>query len=124
MFNFDNPNYYKILEVDETASQEEIIASFRRLAEGYHPDKRSFQSTSQKQEAQEKFKLINEAYQTLKEPIKRAEYDTFLSYINWEQIVDTEAYTEEEYSYEDETNKIIIDCPKCDQCLRVEGENL
>ncbi len=49
MFNFDNPYYYDILEVDETASQEEIIASFRRLAKGYHPDNRSFQSTSQKQ---------------------------------------------------------------------------
>lgn len=121
MFNFDNPYYYDILEVGKHASQEEIIASFRRLAKEYHPDRCHFQSSSQKHEAQEKFKLINEACHILKDPIKRAEYDTFLNHIIWEQVVDAGTDTEEEYHYEDETNKIIIDCPNCDQCLRVVG---
>ena len=106
MFNFDNPHYYDILEVGKHASQEEIIASFRRLAKEYHPDGDHFQFSSQKHEAQEKFKLINEAYHILKDPIKRAEYDTFLNYIIWEQVVDAAADTEEEYRDEGDPNYI------------------
>ena len=70
-----------ILEVDKHASQEEIKASFRRLAKEYHPDSGHFRSPSQKREAQETFKLTNEAYHILKDPIKRNEYDTFFNYI-------------------------------------------
>jgi len=122
---FDNPYYYDILEVDENAKEEDIITSFRQLAKEYHPDKHSTQTASKVQEVQERFKLINEAYQILKNPIMRAEYDKFLSSLTWEQVVDAEADVEDEYVYEDDINKIIIDCPNCDQCLRVvRGESL
>ncbi len=53
-------DYYKILEVDKNASQDEIKRSFRRLAKKYHPDLHP-----NDKEAQEKFKEINEAYEVL-----------------------------------------------------------
>lgn len=61
-------DYYKILEVDKTASQDEIKAAFRRLAMKYHPDRGG---------NAEKFKEINEAYQVLSNSEKRAQYDQF-----------------------------------------------
>lgn len=59
-------DYYKILGVPEDASPEEIRAAFHKLAHKYHPDKGG---------DPEKFKEINEAYQVLSDPQKRAEYD-------------------------------------------------
>ena len=90
MSYIDNPYYYDILEVGKHASQEEIKASFRRLAKEYHPDSGHFRSPSQKREAQEIFKLTNAAYHILKDPIKRTEYDTFFNYIIWDQVVDAD----------------------------------
>lgn len=60
-------DYYKILEVEEKASQDEIKKSYRRLAAQYHPDKNP--------QGEEKFKEIAEAYETLGNPDKRTEYD-------------------------------------------------
>lgn len=62
--------YYKTLNVSETASQDEIKSSFRRLAMKYHPDKNPGDKS-----AEENFKKINEAYMTLSDPIKRKDYD-------------------------------------------------
>jgi curved DNA-binding protein CbpA len=56
-------DYYKILEVEEKASQDEIKKSYRRLAAQYHPDKNP--------QGEEKFKEIAEAYETLGNPDKR-----------------------------------------------------
>ncbi|MBI2856584.1 MAG: DnaJ domain-containing protein, partial [Chloroflexi bacterium] len=64
-------DYYQVLGVPRSASQEEIRAKFRRLALEYHPDR------NREPGAQEKFKEINEAYQVLSDPQKRAEYDRF-----------------------------------------------
>jgi molecular chaperone DnaJ len=64
-------NYYKILEVDQKASLEEIKKSYRKLAIKYHPDK------NKEPEALEKFKQINEAYETLSDKNKRASYDLY-----------------------------------------------
>ena len=61
-------DYYKILEIDKSASQDEIKKSYRKLALKYHPDKGG---------DQDKFKKLNEAYQTLSDPQKRATYDQF-----------------------------------------------
>ena len=61
-------DYYKILGVPRNASQEEIKKAYRRLAHKYHPDKGG---------DEKKFKEINEAYQVLSNPEKRAQYDRF-----------------------------------------------
>lgn len=63
-------DYYKVLEIDKKASQDEIKKAFRKLALKYHPDK-----NPGNKEAEEKFKLINEANQVLGDPEKRKKYD-------------------------------------------------
>jgi len=68
-------NYYEILEIDKNASPEIIKKAYSTLAKKYHPD---LQPDEKKHEAEEKFKLINEAYETLSDESKRAEYDSNL----------------------------------------------
>jgi molecular chaperone DnaJ len=63
-------NLYEILEVEKSASQEDIKKSFRQLAIKYHPDK-----NPDSQEAEEKFKQINNAYEILGDEQKRKNYD-------------------------------------------------
>lgn len=63
-------DYYHILGVDETSSAEEIKKAYRRQALQFHPDRNPGDK-----EAEEKFKLISEAYAVLVDPVKRAEYD-------------------------------------------------
>jgi preprotein translocase subunit Sec63 len=64
-------NYYEVLGVDRYATGSEIKRAFRELAFRYHPDHNS------KAGAEEKFKEINEAYEALSHPEKRAAYDRF-----------------------------------------------
>jgi DnaJ-class molecular chaperone len=63
-------DYYKLLEVEPDASDEEIRKSYRRLALKYHPDRNPDDS-----KAEEHFKEIAEAYGVLIDPVKRSEYD-------------------------------------------------
>ena len=65
-------DYYRILEIDRNAAQDEIKKAFRRLALKYHPDRNPGVKT-----CEEKFKEINEAYACLSDPQKRANYDNF-----------------------------------------------
>ena len=69
-------DYYKTLGVSRTASDEEIQKAYRKLARKYHPD------VNKSQEAEEKFKEINEAHEVLKDTEKRQKYDTLGS--NWQ----------------------------------------
>lgn len=62
-------DYYKILGVDKTASEDEIKKAFRKLAHKYHPDK--------KDGDEEKFKEVNEAFQVVGKADKRKQYDQF-----------------------------------------------
>lgn len=64
-----NKDYYKILGVEKTATEDDIKKAYRKLAHQYHPDKASGNA--------EKFKEINEAYQILSSRDKRAQYDRF-----------------------------------------------
>lgn len=65
-------DYYKILGVDKTASFEDIKKEYRKLAKKYHPD-----LNNNSQEAAEKLKEINEAYEVLSDKDKRDKYDRF-----------------------------------------------
>jgi curved DNA-binding protein len=62
-------DYYATLGVEPTASAEEIRKAYRRLARKYHPD------VSKEEGAEERFKELSEAYQTLSDPEKREAYD-------------------------------------------------
>lgn len=65
-------DYYDILGISRSASAKDIKAAYRKLARKWHPD---LQSGQKKAAAEEKFKQINEAYEVLKDPDKRAKYD-------------------------------------------------
>ncbi|MEM5793364.1 MAG: molecular chaperone DnaJ [Candidatus Aenigmatarchaeota archaeon] len=65
-------DYYEILGVNRNASQEDIKRAYRQLARKYHPD-----VNPGNKEAEEKFKEINEAFEVLGDPEKRAQYDQF-----------------------------------------------
>jgi len=65
-------DYYRILDVPENTSREDIKSAFRRLAFKYHPDT----SSENKKQAEEKFKEINEAYGVLGDESKRRQYDS------------------------------------------------
>ena len=64
--------YYKTLEVERTASDGEIKSAFRKQAMQFHPDRNPNDNA-----AEHRFKEINEAYEVLKDPDKRAAYDRF-----------------------------------------------
>lgn len=62
-------DYYETLGVEPGAGEAEIKTAYRRLARKYHPD------VSKEAGAEEKFKAVNEAYEALRDPQKRAAYD-------------------------------------------------
>jgi molecular chaperone DnaJ len=65
-------DYYEVLGIERTADGGTIKSAYRKLAMQYHPDKNGGHA-----ESEEKFKAINEAYDCLKDPQKRAAYDRF-----------------------------------------------
>jgi curved DNA-binding protein len=71
-------DYYNILGVSKNASQDDIKKAYRKLALKYHPDKNSGNKA-----AEEKFKEIGEAFEVLKDPEKRKQYDRLGA--NWKQ---------------------------------------
>ena len=87
-------DYYSILGVDRKASAEDIKRAYRKLARKYHPD------VAKEPNAEEKFKEVAEAYETLKDPEKRAAFDQLGSFQPgqdfrpppdwWKQFTDTQ----------------------------------
>ena len=74
-------DYYKILEVNNSASQDVINKVYRTLAKKYHPDS----NPESKEEAEKKFKEISEAYEILSDEQKRKKYDEELEAYNSSQ---------------------------------------
>lgn len=66
MFIKDTGASYKILEIEPTATDEEVKAAYRRMAMKYHPDKVSYLGEDFQKAAKEKFQKVNEAYQSIK----------------------------------------------------------
>ncbi len=64
-------DYYEVLGLSKGASEEEIKKAYRKMAKKYHPD------INKEPGAEEKFKEINEAYEVLSDPQKKATYDQF-----------------------------------------------
>lgn len=75
-------DYYKILGVEKSATQDEIKKAYRKLAMKYHPDRNPGNKS-----AEEKFKEITEANEVLSDPEKRKKYDTLGA--NWKQYQHT-----------------------------------
>ena len=66
-------DYYEVLGVSKTATDEELKKAYRKLAKQYHPDA----NPDNKEEAEKKFKEVNEAYEVLSDAQKRRMYDQF-----------------------------------------------
>src|SRR3974390_1142517 len=67
--SMDYRDYYQMLGVSRTANADEVKKAYRKLARKYHPD------VSKEKDAEERFKEVQEAYEVLKDPEKRAAYD-------------------------------------------------
>lgn len=86
-------NYYDILQINKNATPEILEKAYKTLVRMYHPD---LQEGANKQEYEEKLKLINEAYETLSNEQKRKQYDLELEQI--EQMKRQQENVENSYS--------------------------
>src|ERR687887_373086 len=86
-------DYYATLGVSRTASEKEIKSAYRKLARQYHPD------VNKDPGADDRFKLINEAYSVLSDPAKRTKYDGLGA--DWERIEREQEFARQPAHYPD-----------------------
>lgn len=96
MKNYYNKDFYKTLEIPVTATEEDIKASFRKLARKYHPD------VNKDEISIETFKKIKEAYEILANPQEKKLYDQFKGYTNFSSQT-TQSQAKKAYSGEKKT---------------------
>ena len=70
-------DFYETLGISKGASDSEIKKAYRKKAMKYHPDKYGSASTKEKDDAEHKFKEVNDAYQVLSDTDKKSKYDRF-----------------------------------------------
>jgi curved DNA-binding protein CbpA len=97
-------DFYDVLSVSRAATTAEIRSAFKRLAKEFHPDR-----NPGNKDAEEKFKAINEAYHTLCNPLKKAQYDLryfglTLTYDehHWQEVQKKRRYYQWQHSHERE----------------------
>ncbi|CAG8532111.1 18891_t:CDS:2 [Acaulospora morrowiae] len=97
------PDYYKVLEISQTSSSQEIKKAYRKLALKYHPDKNISSVTTDQSEINTRFILINEAYNVLGNDESRGVYDELRrTGKTFSQL----KYSSEEYRYHREVQGI------------------
>ena len=69
-------NYYQILEIEPTATQEQLKSQYHFLVHAWHPDK--FPNPEQKAKAEDRLREINDAFSVIGDPVKRKRYDNWL----------------------------------------------
>ena len=72
----NNGNYYRLLKLEKDPMQDQIREAYRKAVQKYHPDKVASLGTKLRILAEEEMKKINEAYEVLMDPEKRARYDS------------------------------------------------
>lgn len=114
-------NYYEILEVNETASQEVIERVYKLLAKKYHPD----MNLDNPKEAEEKFKEVTTAYETLSNPDKRKKYDEELAYERQEKQSTLHNNAQPYTTYESYTNNVAYDeTPQYEQDIKKQKKKI
>jgi len=86
-------DYYKVLEIDKSATEADIKKAYRKLARKYHPD-----LNPNDKEAEKKFKELNEANEVLSNPENRKKYDQYGE--NWEHGEEYEKARQQQQHYQ------------------------